>query len=122
MAKNLKNLQVMRRKAYSIQLEQCYYCGQPMWETDQKGFCSKFNISLKASKFFKCTAEHLIAKQDSGKNSADNIVAACLFCNRTRHLAKNPLNYNKYKTKVLTRMRLNKWHSSIFKNVNSEVI
>jgi 5-methylcytosine-specific restriction endonuclease McrA len=32
-----------------------------------------------------CTAEHLVARMDGGRDTRDNIVAACRRCNAARH-------------------------------------
>ncbi len=105
-----KTLQKNRALAYESQRGLCYYCRQPMWTNQPEKFCNQYRISLKSAQLLKCTAEHVIARQDGGSNQRNNIVAACLHCNRTRHKAKNAMSVEKYKAKVIRRMDQNKWH------------
>jgi 5-methylcytosine-specific restriction endonuclease McrA len=105
-----KTLQKNRNLAYESQHGLCYYCRQPMWTSHPKVFCNQYKISNKSALLLKCTAEHVIARQDGGSDQRNNIVAACLYCNRTRHKAKNALPIDKYKAKVIRRMEQNKWH------------
>lgn len=100
-----------RNLAYESQHGLCYYCRQPMWTGQPQNFCNQHKISIKSAKLLQCTAEHVIARQDGGSNQRDNIVAACLHCNKTRHKAKTALSVEKYKAKVIRRMAQNKWHS-----------
>ena len=60
---------------------------------------------------FKCTAEHLLAKQDGGKDDESNIVAACHFCNQKRHKCKNPKDPISYKHYISTRLSKGRWNS-----------
>lgn len=99
-----------RNQAFESQNGRCFYCNQPMWSQSSKEFCNKFGISEKSAQLLKCTAEHLIARQDGGSNQKHNIVAACLFCNRTRHKSPNALSSEKYKAKVQSKMNRDKWH------------
>lgn len=56
-----------------------------MWESDPESFARHHGISSATAKRFQCTAEHLVARQDGGKDTAANIVAACAYCNHGRH-------------------------------------
>ncbi len=58
----------------------------------------------------RCTAEHLIAQQDGGKDVAGNIAAACLLCNQRRHKRKSPPPPNEYRSFVQKRLAKGKWH------------
>ena len=58
------HLQFLRRVACREQGGLCFYCGRPMT---------------------KPTAEHLIAKQDGGRDTRANIAATCAPCNHARH-------------------------------------
>ena len=55
----------LRRGACAAQGGLCFYCHQRMGRD--------------------ITAEHLVARMDGGKNTRDNIVAACRRCNAARH-------------------------------------
>lgn len=82
-----------------------------MWENNPTEFQKFFKIKKsKVVRLLQCTAEHVTARQDGGKDSKPNIVAACLYCNMTRHRQKNPLSSIKYKEKVAKKMQLAKWH------------
>jgi len=99
-----------RIKAFNIQQARCIYCEQPIWLSNPQAFAHQYNITSKQAKHFQCTAEHLIARQDGGKDDPTNIVAACHFCNQKRHQrksAKDPIPYKLYVTK---RVIKRKWH------------
>lgn len=111
MSKNRHNILVKNRThAFHVQSGLCFYCNQPMWINYPELFSNKYGISIKSAQNFKCTAEHVIARQDGGSDRIDNIVASCLYCNRTRHKAKLVLSADKYMTKVARRMKQKKWH------------
>lgn len=84
----LKNL---RKQAAERQGWRCFYCRLPMWEANLQEFIVHYGLSPGLAKRFRCTAEHVEAKTDGGKDVASNIVAASLFCNSTRHKAKRPV-------------------------------
>ena len=91
-----RNLYLEKRNiAFKNQSGRCYYCGAPMWQNDTcEEFARLYGISTKKAKRLQCTAEHLIAQCDGGKHTQENIVAACLWCNRRRHQHfKNPKNH-----------------------------
>ena len=100
-----------RFKAYNFQQGRCIYCKYPMWLDDPEVFANKYKITTKQAKLFQCTAEHLKAKQDGGKNHESNIVAACHFCNQKRHKCKKPKDPIAYKNYVSSRLGKGKWNS-----------
>ena len=107
----------MRSKLKKIKLSKfksqdgrCYYCCQPMWTGNSGEFCKTFNMSLPQAAKFQCTAEHVVARCDGGKDVSSNIVAACKFCNNKRHRAKVPLAEAAYGRKVRQRLLGGKWH------------
>lgn len=87
----------------------CYYCGQPMWTGDREAFARTHGIALGMAAWFRCTAEHLRARYEGGRHEAGNVVAACLFCNRTRHKAKSPLDPMAYRNRVRQKMAAGHW-------------
>jgi hypothetical protein len=100
-----------RLLAFNDQHGRCYYCGAPMWIEKKGEFSAKYRVSKKLAKRLRCTAEHLIARQDGGTDDRENIVAACYFCNSTRHHHPlNALSPVKYRKKVLQCLRSQKWH------------
>ena len=109
--KRYTSLKAIRKKAYKLQSGLCYYCSQPMWEEKEKqSFITQYRLKPTIANFLQCTAEHLLARQDGGNNSLKNIVAACKYCNHTRHKSKNALSPERYKLKVQKRLSNNGWH------------
>lgn len=104
------NFSKQRLTAFKKQSGRCYYCGSHMWLTNVKKFAFEHNISELEAARFQCTAEHMLARCDGGNNSSENIVAACKFCNNTRHKRKNPLVPNKFKSLIHKRLKKGKWH------------
>ena len=100
----------LRKQAFARQGGRCYYCSSPMCCGDLEGFAKSLKLTLRFARRFLCTAEHLRAVQDGGKDTAANIVAACAFCNATRHRFKHPPQPDAYKQHVVSRLRQGKWH------------
>jgi len=101
-----------RFKAFNLQQGRCIYCELPMWLANPQAFAMKYKTTLKEAKLFKCTAEHLKAKQDGGNAHESNIVAACHYCNQKRHKCKtpkDPISYKQYVTKRLEKRKWNLW-------------
>ncbi len=87
----------------------CFYCGRAMWEKDPEAFGWVFGVAPAAIPQLRCTAEHLKPRCEGGRNTVRNIVAACLYCNRTRHRAKAPLSPEAYRARVRDRIAAGKW-------------
>ena len=98
-----------RLKAFNLQQGHCVYCELPMWLDHFDTFAKKYKITTKQAKLFQCTAEHLIAKQDGGKNDVSNILAACHYCNQKRHNRKSPKDPISYKHYVTSRLNNGRW-------------
>lgn len=81
-----------------------------MWENDLQSFISQYKINPSKASLLKSTAEHLNARKDGGKDAKFNIVAACKYCNNTRHKSKKALSPTAYKQHVHKRLINNKWH------------
>ena len=80
-----------RRRALIQQSHCCYYCGFPMWEGNPEQFARLHKITRGQARWLQSTVEHVEPKQSGGKNTKQNIVAACLRCNSQRHVGKrNP--------------------------------
>ena len=105
-----KTIQKNRQKAFIHQNGCCFYCDSPMWLNDNEKFARKYRLTLPQTNRFKCTAEHLKPKAEGGRNTSDNIVAACAFCNHTRHRMIHPLKPTKYKKHIKKRILKGKWH------------
>jgi hypothetical protein len=81
-----------------------------MWLEGRSKFAAKHGITKKLAKRLRCTAEHLIARQDGGTDDRGNIVAACLHCNATRHQASEALSPDEYRKHVMRFIRRQEWH------------
>ncbi|WP_081687892.1 HNH endonuclease [Rhizobium mesoamericanum] len=86
-----------------------------MWETDPKSFSARFRVTGRAVLHFRCTAEHLEARCDGGRDSEENVVAACQFCNGRRHRRKRPIDAASYASLVRLRVEQGRWHSVTLK-------
>ena len=105
-------IQKKRTRAFERQGGRCWYCGAPMWRAeDEEEFFARYNLSRKIAGVLQCTAEHLRARCDGGGNGKGNIVAACLYCNQTRHRtsgrAPEPAQYRQF---VRRRLKKGEWH------------
>jgi hypothetical protein len=89
-----------RAKAFKGQSGRCHYCDVLMWQGSPTEFARSHGISAPNALLFRCTAEHLRARSDGGRDWGANIVAACWLCNVQRHRSKVPLDPGPYKEKV----------------------
>lgn len=103
--------QILRNRAFQVQNGRCYYCGVAMW------LASPVELPVehpkprpKVAAQLKCTAEHLVAKSEGGRDVAENIAAACLHCNWTRHQRKHPPSPEVYRADVRRRVARGAWH------------
>ena len=105
------SLSRFRPAAFRRQGERCHYCGVLMWLDNETAFAQRHGLPPSSVRWLKCTAEHLRARQDGGRDSAENIVAACLRCNRLRHQgwkkAPAPETYLQHVRRLLSRKL---WH------------
>ncbi|MGE0115886.1 MAG: HNH endonuclease [Steroidobacteraceae bacterium] len=105
-----KSLSKIRISAFDRQNGRCWYCALPMWTRNPLAFATQYAITTDQAKQFQCTAEHLVAHQDGGKNADTNIVAACRFCNGHRHRKKNAPSPEIHRLRVRQRMANKRWH------------
>ena len=101
----------LRYSAYRAQSGRCFYCGFPMWVRNPESFAAAHGITSPQARLFQCTAEHLEARQDGGKDTKQNIVAACLCCNQRRHGRKEAPGPDDYRLLVQRRLSKGGWHS-----------
>ena len=80
-----------RKSAFTQQNGKCCYCGFHMWQDSAESFAKLHGITVKQARHFQCTAEHLQARQDGGRDVRENIAAACIRCNKLRHRPKKPM-------------------------------
>ena len=100
----------LRLTAFERQQGHCYYCGLPMWLEHPQEVSTVVRVKPRTISGLRCTAEHLVARQDGGLKTESNIVAACQTCNSRRHRAGMPLSPSEYRRKVQTRLKKGKWH------------
>ena len=105
----LKNL---RTRAFYAQSGRCCYCDLPMWQVSPDEL-KPLGLRVRAAGPLRCTAEHLVARQDGGKEMAGNIAAACWSCNSRRHRLKSPPLPEAYRLYVQRRLTMGRWHPPI---------
>ncbi|NKJ77804.1 restriction endonuclease [Rhizobium leguminosarum bv. viciae] len=118
--KSKKRIQYLRSKAAESQGWLCYYCSFPMWGSDPEAFKARYSLPSRAVRHFRCTAEHLKARCDGGRDIEENIVAACHYCNRTRHRKKRPKDAACYASFVRSRIDKGRWHPAWLRQQMSE--
>ena len=64
-----------RAQAYAAQHGRCFYCHVEMCNGHPAPFAQSHGISIAQAQLLECTAEHLIARKDGGRNTRENIVA-----------------------------------------------
>ncbi len=106
----MKKAQKIRNLKFRAQKARCYYRCQPMWRDRPSRFAAKYGLTLEQARHLKATAEHLTARCEGGRDTPDNIVAACWFCNTRRHYAKRALAPVDYARKVRSRLSRGRWH------------
>jgi len=106
----MPKLQRFRVQAFHAQGGCCYYCQLPMWIDAPRSLSAVGGVKYLTSQALRCTAENLKGKFEGGRDQAENIVAACLFCNRRRHRRKCALSAKCFRDLVSRRMAKGKWH------------
>ena len=86
-----------------------------MWNKSPEELAVRYQVPTSKVKPLKCTAEHLEARQDGGRDSKSNVVAACYFCNSHSHKAKTPKDPSKFREKEQLRMAKSAWTSQLTK-------
>ena len=108
---SMKRLVRLRLAAFAHQHGRCYYCQLVMAQTHElEAFAACHGISRKQARALECTAEHLQARCDGGKDCPENIVAACRLCNQRRHKRPRPLCPQAFQELVRHRMDKGRWH------------
>ncbi|WP_421997066.1 HNH endonuclease [Roseovarius confluentis] len=106
-------LKRINQSKFHSQRGRCFYCQQPMWIDSPTEFCRNHGMTMRHAAKFQSTAEHLVARCDGGKDNPSNIVAACMYCNRTRHRTKEPQQSATYLEKVRARLSMGRWHGFV---------
>lgn len=107
---NPEKLKIIRTARAEKQNWLCHYCDCPMWDGDPNVFLQRHHVPKGLLQRFQCTAEHLQPKQNGGKDIPENIVAACKFCNQTRHKRRSVQSPELYRQHVQKRLKARKWH------------
>lgn len=105
-----KSLLRVRAEAFRRQDGRCCYCGILMWADDCVAFAERHGISVRLARWLQCTSEHLLARRDGGRDSCDNVAAACRWCNQRRYARKKPPVPEQYRRVVTARMARGRWH------------
>lgn len=114
-----KTLKTLRTRLFHAQQDRCYYCNGPMW------LCSPDESGLRprSAATFQSTAEHLLARQNGGKEVVGNVVTACHLCNRRRNKRPTPApSPETYRLRVQRRMVKGTWHPALAKAGNHKAI
>ena len=88
----------------------CFYCSFQMWNGDLALPSERYSLPAGLIERFRCTAEHLRPQRNGGKDSLDNVVAACKYCNNNRHKMRDVLSPAAYQQHVRKRVKARKWH------------
>ncbi len=102
-------IQTLRRQAFQRQQGRCFYCSVSMWLTSPSELPGAASDSRSYARL-RCTAEHLVARSEGGRNCGGNVVAACAHCNGTRRRRKTPPPPTAYRDDVLARVQRGAWH------------
>jgi 5-methylcytosine-specific restriction endonuclease McrA len=100
-------LKTIREAKLRAQGGRCWYCGLAMWDGAPED-CPARGAG-RTPMILRCTAEHLVPRSEGGPDSAENIVAACWFCNSARHRAKSPRSPEAHRAHVRRRMAAGRW-------------
>ncbi|MFK7829412.1 MAG: HNH endonuclease [Congregibacter sp.] len=84
-----------------------------MWNESPHELTSRYAISSGQAQHLQCTGEHLERHSTGGSSGSKNIVAACLYCNQTRHKRNIDLPPVSYKKHVRNRLSKGAWHGLI---------
>ena len=99
-----------RQAAFLAQSGRCFYCDHPMWDSEPEKFSQRLAIGGAKRWRFQCTAEHLVPRELGGRDTRDNIVAACAYCNQQRHRPKRVRNPIEHRAHVQRRLERGRWH------------
>ncbi|MTH66630.1 restriction endonuclease [Paracoccus sp. DK608] len=104
------SLKRIRRRKMMAQGGRCYYCGLQMWDdAAETASFQRNNHTKRTPRALRCTAEHLHARSDGGRDTDENIVAACWYCNNQRHRRKCPHSPEEHRVYVQKRMAAGRW-------------
>lgn len=105
----------LRHAAAKRQQRRCYYCDGPMWIGTPHAFMREHDLAEDRSALFQCTAEHLTPFSEGGASNARNIVAACRYCNQSRHQRFAALSVVQYRAHVRDQIAKGAWETGPLK-------
>ena len=106
-----------RQIAVARQHGRCCYCGMPVvLQKNLEEFASAHGLSKARVIALQCTAEHLQARCDGGRNGANNVAAACITCNQRRHRMNPAPTHDRYLQIVQRQMERGVWHKRALLN------
>jgi hypothetical protein len=105
----MKRTSKIRLAKMHAQGGRCYYCDQLMWEHKEELQERPDRWTNRKPRALQCTAEHLIPRSDGGADTSENIVAACWYCNTTRHRKKQARSPQEHRAHVRKQMCKGRW-------------
>lgn len=106
-----KSVSKLRSRAHQSQGGRCFYCSVMMWTDDCIDFANRHGLTPSLARWLQCTAEHLHPRQEGGRDSAENIAAACRYCNLRRHARRRKTpTPEEYRSFVRNRVSRKAWH------------
>nr|CEH40774.1 conserved hypothetical protein [Xanthomonas citri pv. citri]CEH58992.1 conserved hypothetical protein [Xanthomonas citri pv. citri] len=101
-----KRLKTFRLLAFHAQHGRCFYFTLPTWLASP----NELGLRPRSARPYQCTAKHLVACQDGGKDVVGNVVAAHAACTHRRHKRTAPVpSATDYRTFVQRQLAKGKW-------------
>ena len=102
----------LREISSQRQRGRCFYCQVLLAPARLETFAQRFQLSLAQVRGLQCTAEHLRARKNGGKDEPGNIVAACLKCNQSRHSHGRDSSPEEHKASIAKQIARKQWHKA----------
>jgi 5-methylcytosine-specific restriction endonuclease McrA len=80
---------------------------------DPDAFASAHGVTRRVASTLLCTAEHCVPRSTGGRDTATNIVAACVTCNLRRHRRNSVPDTSAFREFVARRIRARRWHDGM---------
>jgi len=72
-------------------------------------FLATYGGTVRAALWAQCTAEHIVPQGEGGRTAADNIAAACRFCNQNRQFHRDGEPFREYRLYVVRQLAAGRW-------------
>ena len=105
-------LALLRDSSLQRQRGRCFHYGVFLAPAKLEAFAKRFKLSPDQIRPLQCTAKHLKARKDGGKDEPENIVAARRKCNEDRHAHGNDFSPDKHKAQIAKQIAQHKWHKA----------